>query len=114
MDYSYREMKRMQEDAIRRVWEMQERATLPIEPTVSAPTAKKKPETKPAPSAPPPITKPRRKPNDFTSKIPNKISNIFKDDELCEQILLIAIIMLLVNEKADSILVLAVLYILAD
>ncbi len=109
MDYSYREMKRMQEDAIRRVWEMQRRATLPAETEVSEPA-----KAEPPPTAPAPTQSPRRKQNDLASKIPNKITHIFKDDELCEQILLIAIIMLLINEKADNILVLAVLYILAD
>ncbi len=134
-DYSYREMKRMQEDAIQRVWEMQRRATLPLttqdeevsekpleeeqknhtepgNPAVSHPQRSKnqRPTRQPRPRQQ--LT--RQNKNDFISKIPDKINHLLKDDELCEQILLIAIIILLMNEKADNILILAILYILAD
>ena len=111
-DYTYREMKRMQEDAVRRVWEMQKRATLPPEPEVPKSLEPEPPkETSNKPTHHP---KKRRNQNDFINKIPNKINHLLKDDELCEQILLIAILILLMNENADNILILAILYILAD
>ncbi len=130
-DYSYREMKRMQEDAIRRVWEMQERATLPMEikPEKAEQTAKSSEESKAKQDAKDKkVDNPRKSglpkksrhdlikknQNDLMTKIPDRINHILKDDELCEQILLIAIIILLMNEKADNILILAILYILAD
>lgn len=106
-DYSYREMKKMQEDAIERVWEMQRRATLPIEqePKIST-VIEEKHTYKPH--------KTKKCTKDLTNVIPNRITHIIKDDELCEQILLISIIVLLMNEKADNILILAILYILSD
>lgn len=125
-DYTYREMKQMQEDAVRRVWEMQKRATLPpesetqktVEPESSKegydePKKRKtKSETKSNKPAPHPGK--RRNQNDFMNKIPDRINHLLRDDELCEQILLIAILILLMNENSDNILILAILYILAD
>ncbi len=111
-DYTYREMKRMQEDAVRRVWEMQKRATLPPEPEV--PKRLEPEPSKERPNKPTHHPVKRRNQNDFMNKIPNKINHLLKDDELCEQILLIAILILLMNENADNILILAILYILAD
>lgn len=118
-DYTYREMKRMQEDAVRRVWEMQKRATLPPEPEVpnSSEVKPVEPQNKPSKKIANPAAPRRMKhrtQNDFMVKIPDKINHLLKDDELCEQILLIAILILLMNENADNILILAVLYILAD
>ncbi len=119
-EYSYREMKRMQEDAIQRVWEMQKRATLPIETKTKEvdekahEEAKKHQQPKPSPKQQPRQQARQRNQNDFITKIPDKINHILKDDELCEQILLISIIILLMNDNADNILILAILYILAD
>lgn len=121
-DYTYREMKKMQEDAVRRVWEMQKRATLPPEPETpnSSETKPVKPielqneSSKKTANPPAPRRMKHRTQNDFMVRIPNKINYLLKDDELCEQILLIAILILLMNENADNILILAILYILAD
>lgn len=118
LEYSYREMKKMQEDAIERVREMQRRATLPIE------TVEKK-ETEATGTLQNTSTNTNISETDKRPKIPNrnnrnrlnkpsKITHIIKDDELCEQILLISIIILLMNEKTDNILILAILYILSD
>ena len=52
--------------------------------------------------------------NSFLGDLPNRINSVLQNDELCEQTLLIAIIILLTNEKADKVLILALLYILAD
>ena len=54
----------------------------------------------------------RRKNNSLIDK--NKIQNILQNDELSEQILLLAILILLMNEKSDTILLLAIIYILSD
>lgn len=139
-DYSYRELQKMQEDAIRRVREMQARATI-AEPEeqkkseehnkhnniIEKPKNEKKEKTHKDKQNQSITTRnqqqhpqkqirhnQRQHTNDFISKIPDRINDILQNDELCEQTLLIAIIMLLMNEKADNILILAILYILAD
>ena len=54
----------------------------------------------------------RRKNGSFIDK--NKIQNMLQNDEFSEQILLLAILILLMNEKSDTILLLAIIYILSD
>lgn len=130
LEYSYREMKKMQEDAIERVREMQRRATLPIEAAEekgpkttdrlqSASTnANTNADTSADTNVNIIVTDKRFKTsnrNDYNRlHKPSKITHIIKDDELCEQILLISIIILLMNERTDNILILAILYILSD
>lgn len=109
-NYSFSEMQNLQDDAIRRVREMQKQARLTTvkeqtkEPKIDL---KEKPETDKK-TKPEEATKDRIAP--YKKNLPPSL--LKNDPESADQALLIALLLLFKKEKADTALILALLYIL--
>ena len=129
-DYSYRDLHGMRDDAIRRVQEMQRQAMAVTEaekskdmhhnqsqsvqesPQVSPPTTVQNTtdnsQEKRAYNVPPPRNDIHRGP----AKL--QIKETLENKELSEELLLLAIAALLLSDNCDTILVLAIMYILSN
>ena len=129
-DYSYRDLHGMRDDAIRRVQEMQRQAMAVTEaerseerhhnqsqsvqesPRNPAPPIVQDPvdnsQEKRAYNAPPPQNDIHRGPGKLQMK------EVLENKELSEELLLLAIAALLLSDNCDTILVLAIMYILSN
>lgn len=110
-EYSYSDLVKMQDQAIRRVREMQERARMtvrenPIPDIENPPPSEKAPERK----------EPARTPSEIKPKPPEKPQREAKRPSHAadgDKAILLPLIMLLNEEGADKLLLIALLYILA-
>lgn len=108
-EHSYSDLNGMRDDAIRRVREMQKQAMAVTE-------AERRNDN------PKPEKKKMEPKTDFTEHktIPNQgpthnqLGEILKNNELSEEMLLLAIAALLLSDNCDTILVLAIMYILSN
>ena len=108
-EYSYNDLVRMQEQAIRRVRDMQERARLTVQeqgspvpeeesPPIETPSAQEKKEEKPQP----PLQKPKPQ---------NPLGNLLNLDK--DKAVILPLLLLLGRESSDNILLMALMYIMA-
>lgn len=128
-DYSYRDLHGMRDDAIRRVQEMQRQAMAVTEAEKSEERHHNQSQSvQESPQIPPPPTQnpvagvqdkrthyvppPRNDNHRNNSKL--QINEIFENKELSEELLLLAIAALLLSDNCDTILVLAIMYILSN
>lgn len=126
-DYSYRDLHGMRDDAIRRVQEMQRQAMAVTEAEKAPQNAEKK--TKEATSDDVKATKKEAIPGEPHDSQKGRINNkkrqgssnqkkqaqlkeILENKEISEEMLLLSVAALLLSEKCDTVLVLAIIYIL--
>ena len=112
-EYSYNDLKQMQEQAIRRVREMQERARMTVRenpiPELDGPKPEEKPPEKPKPERT--SQKREEKPEPPEKPRPKKQDKVLPHDS--DKAILLPLILLLSEENADKMLIFALLYILA-
>lgn len=108
-EYSYNDLVRMQEQAIRRVRDMQERARLTLQEQDASVTEEEAPPAEPTPvqekkeeKPQPPIQKP---------KPLNPLGNLINLDK--DKAVILPLLLLLGKESSDNILLLALMYIMA-
>ncbi len=109
-----KEMYRMQQDALRRVWQMQEQArrTVGTTPPAETPAPKVKEPAPPEKKTPPPKRYSRsKKPLAQAAAKPGDLIGLLTGGD-SERSLILVLLLLLINEKADTYLVLSMLYLL--
>lgn len=129
-DYSYRDLHGMRDDAIRRVQEMQRQAMAVTEAERfeerhhnQSQSVQESPRVTPSPTVQNPVAGVRDKRTHYVPPPRNdnhrnnsklQINEILENKELSEELLLLAIAALLLSDNCDTILVLAIMYILSN
>ncbi len=114
-DYSYTDLHGMRDDAIRRVREMQRQAMAVTEAEKAPQNAEKK--TKEAITGEPYDSQKgrinnKKRQGSSNQKKQAQLKEILENKEISEEMLLLSVAALLLSEKCDTVLVLAIIYIL--
>ncbi len=108
-EYSYNDLVRMQEQAIRRVRDMQERARLTLQEQESP-----VPEEEVSPAEPTPVQEKKEEKPQLPMQKPkpqNPLGNLINLDK--DKAVILPLLLLLGKESSDNILLLALMYIMA-